>query len=48
MAAAVETHWGALNVLVNNASLFEPVAFGDITVAQWDEMLAVNLRAPFC
>ena len=47
MATAVETHWGALNVLVNNASLFEPVAFGDITVAQWDEMLAVNLRAPF-
>ena len=47
MADAVVNRWGALDVLVNNASLFEPVPFQEITEAQWDEMFAVNLRAPF-
>ena len=44
---ATKTHWDSLHVLVNNASLFYPVAFGDITDAEWERMLAVNLLAPF-
>jgi len=34
-------------VLVSNAGLSHPQPLEDITAAQFDEMLAVNLRAPF-
>lgn len=44
---AVAARWEHLDVLVNNASAFEPVAFEAITPAAWDAMLGVNLRAPF-
>lgn len=39
--------WDSLDVLVNNASLFEAVPFHQITADGWDRMLAVNLRGPF-
>lgn len=39
--------WSQLDLLVNNASAFEPRAFGDTDLAHWDAMLAINLRAPF-
>lgn len=43
----VRARWDRLDVLVNNASLFRPVPFAELDCATWDEMLAVNLRAPF-
>lgn len=36
-----------LDVLINNASQFYPTEFGQATEAQWDEIMAVNLKAPF-
>ena len=36
-----------LDVLVNNASQFYSTEFGQATEAQWDEILAINLKAPF-
>lgn len=39
--------FGRLDALVNNASAFYPTAFGTTTPAQWDELFAVNVRAPF-
>lgn len=39
--------FGRLDVLVNNAGLFYPTEFGQATEAQWDELMAVNLKAPF-
>jgi NAD(P)-dependent dehydrogenase (short-subunit alcohol dehydrogenase family) len=52
--AAVETilpaaiaELGPVNVLVNNASLFERDEALDVTRAGWDRNMAVNLRAPF-
>ncbi|OFW01384.1 MAG: hypothetical protein A3I61_18100 [Acidobacteria bacterium RIFCSPLOWO2_02_FULL_68_18] len=36
---------GRLDVLVNMASRYEQKAFDDVTVADWDEQLAVDLRA---
>jgi len=39
--------FGRLDALVNNAATFFPTPFGTVTPAQWDELLAVNLRAPF-
>jgi 3-oxoacyl-[acyl-carrier protein] reductase len=38
---------GGLDVLVNNAGINRPTDFDRITDADWDEILAVNLRGPF-
>jgi len=47
LVAAVQGHWAGLEVLVNNASAFDPVPFEAITVDQWEAMQGINLRAPF-
>ncbi len=47
VVAAARERWERLDVLVNNASLYEPVPFAEITDAAWDRMLDVNLKAPF-
>ncbi|MBE0566988.1 MAG: SDR family oxidoreductase [Krumholzibacteria bacterium] len=36
-----------IDILVNNASVFEPLDMMTTTVADWDRNIAVNLRAPF-
>ncbi len=38
---------GGLDVLVNNAGVFEDVALGDVTQEHWDETLNVNLGGVF-
>jgi pteridine reductase len=38
--------FGALDILINNASSFYPTPLGSITAAQWDDLLGTNLRAP--
>jgi len=45
--AAVVAEFGQLNILVNNAGVFESAALENITVQQWDHMFATNTRAPF-
>lgn len=39
--------WGRLDAVVNNASAFYPTPLGKATEAQWEELLASNLKAPF-
>ena len=39
--------FGRLDALVNNASGVHPTPFGATTPAQWDELFAINARAPF-
>ena len=36
-----------LTVLVNNASVFYPTELATVAMADWDELLGVNLKAPF-
>jgi pteridine reductase len=43
---AALARFGRLDVLVNNASSFYPTPVGSITLAQWDDLLGTNLRAP--
>ena len=43
--AALE-RFGALDLLVNNASTFYPTALGAIEAGHWDELMGSNLRAP--
>jgi pteridine reductase len=38
--------FGRLDVLVNNASSFYPTPVGEITPAQWDDLVGSNLKAP--
>jgi pteridine reductase len=38
--------FGALHLLVNNASSFYPTPFGSVTAVQWDDLVGTNLRAP--
>jgi pteridine reductase len=41
----VQTH-GKLDALVNNASSFFQTPVGEITAAQWEDLIGTNLRAP--
>jgi NAD(P)-dependent dehydrogenase (short-subunit alcohol dehydrogenase family) len=36
-----------IDLLINNAGVFQTAKLEDITTAQWDEIFAVNVRAPF-
>ena len=45
VSAAVE-RFGGLDVLVNNASSFFPIAIGAIEASHWEELIGSNLRAP--
>lgn len=40
-------HFGQLDVLVNNAGMFETAALESLTVEQWDAMFETNTRGPF-
>jgi len=37
---------GRLDILVNNASTFYPTTVGEITEADWDNLMGSNLKAP--
>ncbi len=45
--AATEKEFGRLDMLVNNAGIFEAVNFEDITEEQWDQMMNANLKSQF-
>jgi len=44
---AVTARFGALDVLVNSAAVMLRTPFGEITAKQWDDVMALNQRAPF-
>jgi len=45
--AGLRARFGRLDLLVNSASLFQQRRLLEVSVADWDETMAVNLRAPF-
>lgn len=47
LVETVAAHFGVFDVLVNSAAVMERTPVGEVTVAAWDAMFAVNLRAPF-
>ena len=47
VVAGVVSRFGAIDVLVNNASTFYPTPIGTATEAQWDDLIGTNLKAPF-
>ena len=43
----VESEFGRIDVLVNNASVFPSAHLLDVTLENWNQTMNVNLRAPF-
>jgi pteridine reductase len=43
---ATQDRFGALHLLINNASTFYPTPMGSVTAAQWHDLVGTNLRAP--
>jgi NAD(P)-dependent dehydrogenase (short-subunit alcohol dehydrogenase family) len=46
-ADEVERRLGRVSILVNNAGINKPTDFDQVTDADWDEILGVNLKGPF-
>ncbi len=46
LVEAALTNFGRLDLLLNNASSFYPTPLGTITLAQWDDLMGSNLKAP--
>ncbi len=40
-------HFGQIDLLINNAGVFQTAKIEDITAQQWDEVFSINVRAPF-
>ena len=45
--AVVNTHFGRLDILVNNAAVFHSTPLENITLDEWDEVFETNARGPF-
>jgi NAD(P)-dependent dehydrogenase (short-subunit alcohol dehydrogenase family) len=45
--AALEEHFGRLNILVNSASVFQQRNLLEVSLEDWQETLNVNLTGPF-
>jgi NAD(P)-dependent dehydrogenase (short-subunit alcohol dehydrogenase family) len=46
-AAEVESAVGAVDILVNNAGIYPNVMLADITLAQWQQMMTINVQSMF-
>jgi pteridine reductase len=46
-AQAARTHYGAIDVVVNNAGVWKPTPIGQITDADWHELYQINVVAAF-
>jgi 3-oxoacyl-[acyl-carrier protein] reductase len=47
MVEATLTHFGRLDILINNAALRREKAFAEMTYAEWREIMDVTLDGPF-
>src|SRR5690606_6695650 len=47
LARLASSHWGRLDVLINDASAFCPTPLGNVTSGTWDDLIGSNRNAPF-
>ena len=47
MFAQMIKTWGSIDILVNNAGIQRDAAFLDMTLAQWEQVMSVNLTGQF-
>ena len=43
----IGAHYGRIDILVPNAAIYPNTPIASISVAEWDSVMAVNLRGPF-
>lgn len=43
----IQSEFGRLDVLINNASSFYPTPLGTVTEAQWEDLIGTNLAGPW-
>jgi NAD(P)-dependent dehydrogenase (short-subunit alcohol dehydrogenase family) len=46
--AEIETGFGRLDILINNAGIYPMAAFEELSDATWDAVFSVNLRGVSC
>ena len=46
LAQSARSHWGRVDVLVNNASAFYPTELETLDNAHWEALVNINMRAP--
>jgi 3-oxoacyl-[acyl-carrier protein] reductase len=44
---AVLTEFGQIDVLINAAGILHPTRFDEMTIAEWDRVIGINLRGTF-
>jgi 3-oxoacyl-[acyl-carrier protein] reductase len=44
---AIKVKWGAPDVVVNNAAIYPSSFLLDMEVTDWDQIMGINVRAPF-
>ena len=47
MVADVVSHWGVIDILVNNAAVFDLAPIVDVTEASYDKLFGVNVKGLF-
>ena len=47
MVKATLNHYGTVSILVNNAGILYPTRIDEVTKAEWDQVLDVNLNGTF-
>lgn len=47
MVGAAVSHFGRLDLLVNNAAVFESAALDTLSLERWDAVFETNVRGPF-
>ncbi|MBN4064788.1 SDR family oxidoreductase [Dehalococcoides mccartyi] len=47
LAASVQEQLGSIEILVNNASIFDKIGLEDLSIEDWDRHFAINVRTPF-
>lgn len=44
---AAMSHFGGIDILINNAAVLIPSDIEDVTEEEWDKVMDINLKAPF-
>jgi 3-oxoacyl-[acyl-carrier protein] reductase/pteridine reductase len=47
LAKAVQREFGGIDILINNAAIYQTAPFEKITPEQWDQVFRTNTRGPF-
>jgi 3-oxoacyl-[acyl-carrier protein] reductase len=47
LVSVAQREFGRIDVLVNNAGVFFPAKFGELTEEQWDRVMDVNLKSQY-